>query len=110
IQNFQIGYKPFMGYEGTNQIADLVYNSFTLGMEDHLLEIFGGHDTKEVITQSISADSDLNWTKEAKAELNKVPGFVRGKMKRNTEKFARERGFEQISLEVMYAAKEAVGA
>ncbi|MEL6501878.1 MAG: ferredoxin:protochlorophyllide reductase (ATP-dependent) subunit B, partial [Cyanobacteria bacterium J06623_1] len=47
IQNFPIGYKPFMGYEGTNQIADLVYNSFTLGMEDHLLEIFGGHDTKE---------------------------------------------------------------
>ncbi|NEP78479.1 MAG: ferredoxin:protochlorophyllide reductase (ATP-dependent) subunit B [Okeania sp. SIO3B3] len=110
IQNFPIGYKPFMGYEGTNQIADLVYNSFTLGMEDHLLEIFGGHDTKEVITKSISADSDLNWTKEAKAELNKVPGFVRGKVKRNTEKFARERGFEQISLEVMYAAKEAVGA
>lgn len=110
IQNFPIGYKPFCGYEGTNQIADLVYNSFTLGMEDHLLEIFGGHDTKEVITKGISADSDLNWNKEAQAELNKVPGFVRGKVKRNTEKFARERGFSEISLEVMYAAKEAVGA
>ncbi len=110
IQNFPIGYKPFMGYEGTNQIADLVYNSFTLGMEDHLLEIFGGHDTKEVIHKGISADSDLNWTKEAKAELNKVPGFVRGKVKRNTEKFARDRGLDRITIEVMYAAKEAVGA
>ncbi|MGK7936373.1 MAG: ferredoxin:protochlorophyllide reductase (ATP-dependent) subunit B [Xenococcaceae cyanobacterium] len=110
IQNFPIGYKPFVGYEGTNQIADLVYNSFTLGMEDHLLEIFGGHDTKEVITKGISADSDLNWHKEAQAELNKVPGFVRGKVKRNTEKFARERGMSEITLEVMYAAKEAVGA
>ncbi len=110
IQNFPIGYKPFCGYEGTNQIADLIYNSFTLGMEDHLLEIFGGHDTKEVITKGISADSDLNWNKEAQAELNKVPGFVRGKVKRNTEKFARERGFSEITLEVMYAAKEAVGA
>ncbi len=110
IQNFPICYKPFCGYEGTNQIADLVYNSFTLGMEDHLLEIFGGHDTKEVITKGISADSDLNWNKEAQAELNKVPGFVRGKVKRNTEKFARERGFSEITLEVMYAAKEAVGA
>lgn len=110
IQNFPIGYKPFVGYEGTNQIADLVYNSFTLGMEDHLLEIFGGHDTKEVITKGISADSDLNWNKEATVELNKVPGFVRGKVKRNTEKFARERGFSEITLEVMYAAKEAVGA
>jgi light-independent protochlorophyllide reductase subunit B len=46
IQNFPLGYRPFLGYEGTNQIADLVLNSFTLGMEDHLLEIFGGHDTK----------------------------------------------------------------
>ena len=110
IQNFPIGYKPFMGYEGTNQIADLVYNSFTLGMEDHLLEIFGGHDTKEVITKGISADSDLNWDKEAKAELAKIPGFVRGKVKRNTEKFARDRNLSEITLEVMYAAKESVGA
>lgn len=110
IQNFPIGYKPFLGYEGTNQIADLVYNSFTLGMEDHLLEIFGGHDTKEVITKGVSADSDLSWTKEAQTELNKVPGFVRGKVKRNTEKFARDRAIGQITLEVMYAAKEAVGA
>nr|RNJ68425.1 MAG: ferredoxin:protochlorophyllide reductase (ATP-dependent) subunit B [Leptolyngbya sp. IPPAS B-1204] len=110
IQNFPVGYKPFLGYEGANQMVDLVYNSFTLGMEDHLLEIFGGHDTKEVITKGVSADSDLNWNREAMAELNKVPGFVRGKVKRNTEKFARERGFSEITLEVMYAAKEAVGA
>jgi len=110
IQNFPLGYKPFLGYEGTNQIADLVYNSFTLGMEDHLLEIFGGHDTKEVITKGISADSDLNWNKEATAELQKIPGFVRGKVKRNTEKFARERSIGEITLEVMYAAKESVGA
>lgn len=110
IQNFPVGYRPFLGYEGANQMVDLVYNSFTLGMEDHLLEIFGGHDTKEVITKGVSANSDLNWNKEATAELNKVPGFVRGKVKRNTEKFARERGFNEITLEVMYAAKEAVGA
>ena len=110
IQNFPIGYKPFLGYEGTNQVADLVYNSFTLGMEDHLLEIFGGHDTKEVITKGISADSDLNWAKDAQELLNKVPGFVRGKVKRNTEKFARDRQISEITLEVFYAAKEAVGA
>ncbi len=110
IQNFPIGYRPFLGYEGSNQIADLVYNSFTLGMEDHLLEIFGGHDTKEVLTKSISAQSDLKWTGEALRELEKIPGFVRGKVKRNTEKFARDRGITQITLEVMYAAKEALGA
>jgi light-independent protochlorophyllide reductase subunit B len=110
IQNFPIGYKPFLGYEGTNQVADLVYNSFTLGMEDHLLEIFGGHDTKEVIHKGISADSDMDWDKEARELLQKVPGFVRGKVKRNTEKFARDRNITLITLEVFYAAKEAVGA
>ncbi|MEC4806663.1 MAG: ferredoxin:protochlorophyllide reductase (ATP-dependent) subunit B [Jaaginema sp. PMC 1079.18] len=110
IQNFPVGYRPYLGYEGANQVVDLIYNSFTLGMEDHLLEIFGGHDTKEAITSGISADSDLNWTKDAQTELNKVPGFVRGKVKRNTEKFARDRGIGEITLEVMYAAKEAVGA
>ncbi|MGP1383805.1 MAG: ferredoxin:protochlorophyllide reductase (ATP-dependent) subunit B [Thainema sp.] len=110
IQNFPVGYKPFVGYEGANQIVDLVYNSFTLGMEDHLLEIFGGHDTKEAITKTMSADSDLMWTKDGLTELNRIPGFVRGKVKRNTEKFARDRGISEISAEVLYAAKEAVGA
>ncbi len=110
IQNFPVGYKPFVGYEGSNQIVDLVYNSFTLGMEDHLLEIFGGHDTKEVITKGVSADSDLNWSRDGLAELNKIPGFVRGKVKRNTEKFARDRNVSEITAEVLYAAKEAVGA
>lgn len=110
IQNFPLGYRPFLGYEGTNQIADLIYNSFTLGMEDHLLEIFGGHDTKEVITKQLSTDSSLSWSSDGLAELNKIPGFVRGKIKRNTEKYAREKGLSEITVELMYAAKEAAGA
>lgn len=110
IQNFPLGFRPFLGYEGTNQIADLVYNSFTLGMEDHLLEIFGGHDTKEVIEKSLSTTNGLTWAPDGLAELQKVPGFVRGKIKRNTEKFAKEQGLQTITLEVMYAAKESVGA
>ena len=108
IQNFPLGYRPFLGYEGTNQIADLIYNSFTLGMEDHLLEIFGGHDTKQVITKSLSTDSNLNWAPGGLAESKKIPGFVRGKVKRNTEKFARENNITEITGEVMYAAKEAI--
>jgi light-independent protochlorophyllide reductase subunit B len=110
IQNFPLGYRPFLGYEGTNQIADLVYNSFTLGMEDHLLEIFGGHDTKEVITKGLSNEDSLNWASDGLAELSKIPGFVRGKVKRNTEKFARENNITEITVEVMYGAKEAAGA
>jgi len=110
IQNFPLGYRPFLGYEGANQIADLAYNSFTLGMEDHLLEIFGGHDTKEVITKTLSTESDLTWSSDSLVELSKIPGFVRGKIKRNTEKYAREKGLKEITIDVMFAAKEAVGA
>ena len=108
IQNFPLGYRPFLGYEGTNQIADLVYNSFTLGMEDHLLEIFGGHDVKTAITKSLSTDTSLNWSSGATEELSKIPGFVRNRIKRNTEKFAREHGIVDITVDVMYAAKEAL--
>lgn len=110
IQNFPLGYRPFLGYEGSNQIADLVYNSFSLGMEEHLLQIFGGHDTKEVITKTLSTNSELQWSSEALQELNKIPGFVRGKVKRNTEKFARQQVLTEITVEVMFAAKEAVNA
>ncbi len=110
IQNFPVGYRPYVGYEGANQLVDLIYNSFTLGMEDHLLEIFGGHDTKEVITKEMATESDLTWSKDGRTELQRVPGFVRGKVKRNTEKYARSQGLDTITAEVMYAAKEAVGA
>ena len=108
IQNFPLSYRPFLGYEGTNQISDLVYNSFGLGMEDHLLDIFNGHDNKEVITRSYSSENELQWTQNALDELSKVPGFVRGKVKRNTEKYARSQKNTVITIEVMYAAKEAV--
>ena len=110
IQNFSLGYRPFLGYEGTNQIADLVYNSFTLGMEDHLLEIFGGHDSKIAITKSLSTNTCLNWSSGSLEELNKIPGFVRNRVKRNTEKFARENDIQEITVEVMYAAKEALAS
>ena len=107
IQNFPLSYRPFLGYEGTNQIADLVYNSFTLGMEDHLLEIFGGHDVKTVITKNLSTDDDFVWNSSALIELQKIPGFVRNRIKRNVEKFARSQQIQEITVEVMYAAKEA---
>lgn len=106
IQNFPLSYKPFVGYEGTNQIADLVYNSFTLGMEDHLLEVFGGHDKSESLISTLSNKPVINWSSEASEELSKIPGFVRNKVRKNTEKFAKDHSINQITLEVMYKAKE----
>lgn len=108
IQNFPLSYRPFVGYEGTNQIADLVYNSFTLGMEDHLLEVFGGHDTSNVIRDTLSKESGIDWSPEALSELSKIPGFVRRKVKKNTEQFAKNKNINMITSQVMYNAKEAL--
>nr|YP_010336348.1 Protochlorophyllide reductase ChlB subunit [Goniotrichopsis reniformis]UNJ14754.1 Protochlorophyllide reductase ChlB subunit [Goniotrichopsis reniformis] len=106
IQNFPLSYKPFLGYEGSNQIADLIYNSFTLGMEDHLLEIFGGHDNFPQAEPELLKSSSIIWNKNASEELNKIPRFIRNKIKRKTEEFAKANNFSEITLETMYAAKE----
>ena len=45
------------------------------------------------------------WTPDGEAELSKIPFFVRGKVRRNTETFARERGLERIDAEALYDAK-----
>lgn len=107
IQNFPLSYRPFLGYEGTNQIADLVYNSFTLGMEDHLLEVFGGHDTVKPTSSALSNLCSIEWSSDALEELAKIPGFVRNKVRKNTEKFAHDNNLKQITLKIMYSAKEA---
>jgi light-independent protochlorophyllide reductase subunit B len=45
------------------------------------------------------------WTRDAEIELKKVPFFVRGKARRNTENFAVENGLAAITLETLYDAK-----
>jgi light-independent protochlorophyllide reductase subunit B len=45
------------------------------------------------------------WAPEAEKELKKIPFFVRGKARRNTETFARERGIASITVETLYEAK-----
>ena len=45
------------------------------------------------------------WEKGAELELKKIPFFVRGKARRNTESFAKEKGISSISTEILYEAK-----
>jgi light-independent protochlorophyllide reductase subunit B len=45
------------------------------------------------------------WTPDGEAELHKIPFFVRGKVRRNTEAFATERGLARIDAETLYDAK-----
>ena len=52
-----------------------------------------------------TGDGGPRWSDEATRELGKIPFFVRGKAKRNTEAFARERKLAEISLDTLYDAK-----
>lgn len=45
------------------------------------------------------------WAADAERELYKIPFFVRGKARRNTERFATERGLGTITIETLYDAK-----
>ncbi|RVU47266.1 ferredoxin:protochlorophyllide reductase (ATP-dependent) subunit B [Rubrivivax rivuli] len=47
----------------------------------------------------------LAWTADAEKELKKIPFFVRGKAKRNTEAYAGQRGVSSITVETLYDAK-----
>ena len=76
-------------------------------MEDHLLEIFGGHDTKEILEQKqVDSNNKPIWTEKAKTELLNIPRFVRRKIKIHTENFARQKGKDEITVQLMYEAKE----
>ena len=50
-----------------------------------------------------------SWMASAEAELKKIPFFVRGKIRRNTEKFANDRGIAEITVDTMYDAKAFYG-
>jgi light-independent protochlorophyllide reductase subunit B len=47
----------------------------------------------------------LNWSPQAEKELGKIPFFVRGKARRNTERYACERSISLITLDTLYDAK-----
>ena len=45
------------------------------------------------------------WMPDAERELKKIPFFVRGKARRNTERYAADRGVQQITVDTLYEAK-----
>jgi light-independent protochlorophyllide reductase subunit B len=61
--------------------------------------------TAPTVTPSAPANGEPAWTPDGEAELQKIPFFVRSKVRRNTESFARERGIAAIDSEILYDAK-----
>ena len=53
----------------------------------------------------VTPSGEVVWLPDAERELKKIPFFVRGKAKRNTEKYAADRGVTKISVDTLYEAK-----
>ena len=60
--------------------------------------------TPEAPSATASPSSPV-WTADAEKELKKIPFFVRGKARRNTERYAADHGIATITLEILYDAK-----
>ncbi|WP_299733627.1 ferredoxin:protochlorophyllide reductase (ATP-dependent) subunit B [uncultured Tateyamaria sp.] len=134
VQDFPARYSPQMGIEGANVLFDTWVHPLVMGLEEHLLHMFrddfefhdaagpshhGGHapaasgsggpaprpaDSPRSLPGQVNAGSVI-WLDDAERELKKIPFFVRGKARRNTETFASERGVAQISVDTLYEAK-----
>lgn len=131
VQDFPARYSPVMGFEGANVLFDTLIHPLVMGLEEHLLTMFredfefhdeagashhGGKATArqeaEPEPRMSSAEApapqstfEIVWLTDAERELKKIPFFVRGKARRNTETYAAERGLQEISIDTLYEAK-----
>lgn len=53
------------------------------------------------VTYGTPAALELRWTPEAERRLERIPSFVRGVVATRVERFARERGLDRVTLDVM---------
>jgi len=134
VQDFPARYSPQMGFEGANVLFDTWVHPLMMGLEEHLITMFRGdfefHEdaapshlggaampraeaTPAAAPAAPAAAavtaSPVAWAPEAERELAKIPFFVRGKAKRNTERFAQDSGVATITVETLYDAKAHFG-
>jgi light-independent protochlorophyllide reductase subunit B len=126
VQDFPARYSPQMGLEGANVIFDTWVHPLVMGLEEHLLTMFredfefhdaagpshhGGKATERPAEQEsavvpvVTPSGEIHWLPDAERELRKIPFFVRGKARRNTEIFAASKGVSAISIDTLYEAK-----
>ncbi len=131
VQDFPARYSPQMGFEGANVIFDSWVHPLMMGLEEHLLQMFRddfefndgaaashlhpqapavkpvAEPAQMTAAAALAAPTGViaSWTLEAERELQKVPFFVRGKARRNTELFAQGQGIHPITVETLYDAK-----
>jgi light-independent protochlorophyllide reductase subunit B len=139
VQDFPARHSPQMGFEGANVLFDTLVHPLMMGLEEHLLGMFREdaefhdgaapshltrHGTAPSVPEapepaapvidtppqtSVPDDAPAAWEASAEKELKKIPFFVRGKARANTERFARERALSRITVETLYDAKAHFG-
>jgi light-independent protochlorophyllide reductase subunit B len=130
VQDFPARYSPQMGFEGANVLFDTFVHPLMMGLEEHLLHMFredfefsadaapshlGATHQVEPVPAEIPVTSDAvpgstpSWASDAEQEIRKIPFFVRGKARRNTERFAESQGLSLITVETLYDAKAHYG-
>ncbi|TPG58550.1 ferredoxin:protochlorophyllide reductase (ATP-dependent) subunit B [Roseomonas nepalensis] len=125
VQDFPARFSPQMGFEGANVLFDTWVHPLMMGLEEHLVAMFRddfefndtapshlGHaaaaapaPAPAALATAAAATDAVAWAPDAERELQRIPFFVRGKARRNTEAFARERGLSNITVEALYDAK-----
>ena len=123
VQDYPARFSPQMGFEGANVLFDTWVHPLVMGLEEHLLAMFrddfefndgagashlAAHRpvaTPQPAPMEAPPTGELVWSSEAEAELTKIPFFVRGKARRNTERFATEQGLAVIKIDTLYDAK-----
>lgn len=66
------------------------------------------HQPLELVRAGL-AEGRLMWTEDAERRLQRVPEFVRPMVRESVERYARERGHEQVTLTVLDEVRAQVG-
>jgi len=103
--DFEFSAKAAPSHLGHASVAEKEHASVAINTsEDDLPQ------TAQVNAEVFNGANPANlWDAAAEKELGKIPFFVRGKARRNTEKFAVEHGIRQITIETLYDAKAHYG-
>lgn len=120
LENFPLSFKPVIGWRGAAYLADLISTPLNLGLEDNLKKMFAeqeqtqapiiAHEESSVgATHELPLHLSIRWEESALKELKKVPFFVRPKVKRAIEDYALRQNRSQITVPLMYEAREALG-
>ncbi|MFN9211284.1 MAG: ferredoxin:protochlorophyllide reductase (ATP-dependent) subunit B [Betaproteobacteria bacterium] len=123
VQDVPARFSPVYGFEGANVLFDTWVHPLVMGLEEHLVQMFRedfefhgeaapSHLHGAAATAPAAAPEpappqpgEPAWTRDGELEMKKIPFFVRAKARRNTEKFAAERGVREITVETLYEAK-----